>query len=118
MVFGLAHGLIFPSLNAIAVTGVQAHERGRMMAIFIGSFNLGVWGGTTALGLLATFVGYELVFVATAGIGAVATVVCARSGPLRGDPTDQGRDRIAVPRWNAHRDIADAALPKSALEQA
>jgi MFS family permease len=83
--FGLAHGLLYPSINAIAVTGVAAGERGRIMAIFTGSFNLGMWAGATSLGLTAGSIGYEMVFVLTGAIALIATCVFAFSPALRSD---------------------------------
>ena len=125
LAFGLSHGLVYPSLNAIAVTGVAAHERGRIMAIFTGSFNLGVWGGATAFGMLATFVGYEAVFICTAAIGAIATVVFASSAPLRGDDVGSTEPCEARPEWQrakpAWKDapaLGGSAMEKTALERA
>jgi MFS family permease len=125
LAFGLSHGLVYPSLNAIAVTGVAPHERGRIMAIFTGSFSLGVWGGATAFGMLAAFAGYEAVFVCTAAIGAIATVVFASSTPLRGDnipSTDACEARTnwqqAKPAWEDAPALGGSAMEKTALERA
>jgi MFS family permease len=81
--FGLAHGIFYPAVNAIAVTAVRPHERGRMMAIFTGSFSLGVWIGTTLLGVVAARAGYPSVFVAAAAGTLGAALVLARSPGLR-----------------------------------
>lgn len=91
--FGLAHGAFYPAVNAIAVTAVRPHERGRMMAIFTGSFSLGVWIGTTLLGVVAARAGYAAVFVVAAlgTLGAIA--VLASSRQLRA----AGRRRARVP---------------------
>lgn len=131
LVFGLSHGLIYPSLNAIAVSGVAAHERGRIMAIFTGSFNLGVWGGATTFGLLAAIVGYQFVFVCTAAIGVIATIACANSGPLRGDDSatektfgaatdsrESGSDRSpSKPQWADTPALGGSAMERRALER-
>jgi MFS family permease len=71
--FGLAHGLFYPAVNAIAVTAVHRHERGRMMAIFTGAFSLGLSGGVMLLGLMAEAAGYPAVF-AVAALGALIAV--------------------------------------------
>jgi len=84
MWFGLAHGMFYPSMNAIAVTAVRPEERGRILAIFTGAFSLGVWVGTTGLGVVAASSGYAAVFVVAACGAAVATIVLALSRPLRG----------------------------------
>lgn len=66
-VFGLAHGVFFPSMNALAIGHTRPAERGRLLTIFAGAFNLGAWGGAAALGPVVERAGYSAVF----GIGAV-----------------------------------------------
>lgn len=60
---GLAHGLLYPALNAIGADGVPRARRGAVMsyfsACFYGGFALWVFG----LGVLAKSYGYPLVFV-------------------------------------------------------
>jgi len=60
---GLAHGLLYPALNAIAAEGVPRARRGAVMsyfsACFYGGFAVWVYG----LGWLAKATGYELVFL-------------------------------------------------------
>lgn len=81
--FGIAHGLFYPAINAIAVTAVRAHERGRMVAVFTGAFAAGLAAGSTLLGHLAAVGGYAWVFVvAAAGVVAALAILCA-SPPLR-----------------------------------
>ncbi len=81
--FGLAHGLFYPAVNAMAVTAVAAHERGRMIAIFTGAFALGLAAGSTLLGYVAAAVGYPLVFVAAACGTLVALGILVGSPPLQ-----------------------------------
>jgi MFS family permease len=75
--FGLAHGLFYPALNAMAVIAVRPHERGRMIAIFTGAFALGLTGGSTLFGLVAAHGGYPPVFVLAAcgTLGALAILM-------------------------------------------
>ncbi len=68
--FGVAHGLFFPACNALALEGTPPHERGKVMAIFIGSFNLGFAVGPLLLGRVADGVGFPWVF-GIAGAGAL-----------------------------------------------
>ncbi len=91
--FGLAHGLFYPAVNALAVTAVRPHERGRMIAIFTGAFAAGLSVGSTALGPLAVWGGYPAVFVAAAGGTVVAFVVLVTSPALRaaGHALERGR---------------------------
>lgn len=81
--FGLAHGLFYPAVNAMAVTAVRMHERGRMIAIFTGAFALGLAGGSMLLGQVAAWGGYPLVFV-VAAVGTLAAVaILVGSSSLR-----------------------------------
>ena len=81
--FGLAHGLFYPAMNAIAITAVRPHERGRMMAVFTGSFALGLSGGSTGLGCVAAVAGYPAVFAAAATCTLTAAAVLIGSSALR-----------------------------------
>jgi MFS family permease len=84
-VFGFAHGLLFPSINAIAVSAVPDAERGRVMAIFTGAFNLG-FASTWILGRVADRYGYESIFLIAAAAGLAATTLLAVSRPLGAVP--------------------------------
>ncbi|MEA2625130.1 MAG: hypothetical protein QOD06_1175, partial [Candidatus Binatota bacterium] len=81
-IFGIAHGLFYPALNAIALASVSAHERGRVMAIFTAAFNLGV-GATVFLGVAAEHVGYAPVFHVAGAAALAAAIVVATSRELR-----------------------------------
>jgi MFS family permease len=61
-VFGGAHGLMHPSLNAMALAAAATRERGRVMALFSGAFSVGAWGGGLVFGPIAESFGYEVVF--------------------------------------------------------
>jgi MFS family permease len=100
---GLAHGLFYPALNALAVTAVAAHERGRIMAIFTGAFSGGVWVGTSGLGLVATHAGYPAVFGVAASSAALALVVLVRSPALRHAERGQLADVNAATSCSASR---------------
>jgi MFS family permease len=77
--FGLAHGLFYPAFNALAVETAGPHERGKVMAIFNGAFNLGNSGATLLLGFLAAAAGYPAVFIVAAAGVFVAVGVLIRS---------------------------------------
>lgn len=53
LTFGLAHGLAYPSMNATFVSGTPGSARGRAMALFNLSFNLGVTLSAFAAGEIA-----------------------------------------------------------------
>ncbi|MCG8587919.1 MAG: MFS transporter [Proteobacteria bacterium] len=84
--FGLAHGLFYPAFNAVAVEGTRQDERGKVMALFNGFFNLGFAAGAFALGFVAEAYGYPQVFAVTcvATLGALVLLVTAPNDPERG----------------------------------
>jgi len=91
--FGLAHGVFYPTFNALAVEGSGPHERGKVMALFNAAFNVGVAGGTFGMGLLAARAGYPAVFLAAglAGLGALAALATTpRTPPATGARGDGG----------------------------
>ncbi|MEE8581954.1 MAG: MFS transporter [Myxococcota bacterium] len=73
-IFGLAHGLFYPAFNALAVEAASDNERGKVMALFQGWFNVGFAGGAFALGFLAEAAGYRAVF-GSAGLATFAVLV-------------------------------------------
>ncbi|MGR8949685.1 MAG: MFS transporter [Gammaproteobacteria bacterium] len=68
-ILGLAHGLFFPALNAVALDRTLDNERGKGMAAYHGSFNIGFAAGSYLLGFVAMAAGYPVVF-------AIAAISC------------------------------------------
>ncbi|MEI9941697.1 MAG: MFS transporter [Pseudomonadota bacterium] len=62
---GLAHGLLYPSLNALAAEGVPRARRGAVMSYFFGCFGAGSAVWVLGMGVVAKSQGYPLVFLAT-----------------------------------------------------
>lgn len=86
LLFGFAHGLLFPALNALVLEGCGQRERGKVMALYIGSFNLGFAVGPLALGFLADSRGYPAVFVVAGAWCTMALLLflaSPESGPFR-----------------------------------
>lgn len=68
-ILGLSHGLFFPALNAVALDFTTVRERGKAMAAYHGSFNIGFAAGSYLLGYVAAATSYPTVF-------AIASVIC------------------------------------------
>jgi MFS family permease len=62
-VLGIAHGLLYPAINAIAAEGVPRARRGAVMSYFGGAFYGGFALWTFSAGLLAKHSGYPLLFL-------------------------------------------------------
>ena len=59
---GLAHGLFFPALNAVALDHAHVNERGKAMATYHGAFNVGFGAGSYLLGYVAMVTSYPTIF--------------------------------------------------------
>jgi len=79
--FGIAHGLLFPSLAALVAETSDPARRGSSLSFFNGSFNLGA-GLTLVLGgLVARATSYPVLFTLV-GVWMLASVLTL--GPFRG----------------------------------
>ncbi len=92
--FGFAHGIFYPTFNALAVEDVGENERGKAMALFNGMFNVGYALGVFGLGMLAERAGYPPVFAVGAAAAFTGLAVLAsgrsRSRPRLPAPTPRG----------------------------
>lgn len=61
--FGLGHGLLFPSLNAMAVRNEPYAVRGKITGIFTGGIDSGNFSGSLILGMIGEVSGYTTLFV-------------------------------------------------------
>jgi predicted MFS family arabinose efflux permease len=83
LVFGAAHGLLYPTLNALLLELLPAARRGLGMVLYNGAFNLGTSVGSLGWGLLAKRSGYPAVYeVAAAGALVAAGLLFVK--PKRG----------------------------------
>jgi MFS family permease len=64
--FGLAHGAFYPSLNALALEGVERGQRGSAGAWFNAAFNAGVFLVTFCFGHVVQLYGYRVAFLLVA----------------------------------------------------
>lgn len=74
---GIAHGIFFPALNAVAVEFSAENERGKAMGAYNTAFNLGFASGSYLLGHVAIMTGYPTVFVIAAATCVTACAVLA-----------------------------------------
>ncbi len=72
---GIAHGIFFPALNAVAVDFALQSERGKAMAAYNGAFNVGFAAGSYLLGYIAIATSFPTIFLLSAAICAVAFVL-------------------------------------------
>ncbi len=81
---GLAHGLFYPALNALVIEGAGDDVRGKVMAIYNGSFNVGFSLGSLGLGFVAEAAGYGWVFTLGGSASFAALLLLALTARPRG----------------------------------
>ncbi len=62
-IFGTGHGLLFPSLNAMAVRDEPYQLRGKITGIFTGGIDAGAFCGAIILGVIGEWAGYSSLFI-------------------------------------------------------
>jgi len=67
---GVAHGLLYPALNALIVENVAPTIRGAVMTTFNGAFNLGFALSALGFGTVAEAAGFRLVFLISGALTA------------------------------------------------
>jgi len=73
-VFGAAHGILYPTLNALVLARLPASRRGLGMALYNGAFNVGMTCGGFGWGLLAAHYGYTALFFTATVVALMATL--------------------------------------------
>ena len=76
-ILGIAHGVFFPALNAVAVEYTTESERGKAMGAYNAAFNIGFASGSYVLGQLAIATSFPTIFVVAAVSCATACAVLA-----------------------------------------
>ena len=74
---GVAHGMFFPAMNAVAVELARDNERGKAMAAYNAAFNFGFAAGSYLFGYIAIATGYPAIYLISAVICAAAFALLA-----------------------------------------
>jgi predicted MFS family arabinose efflux permease len=82
---GLAHGALFPVLNALTITRASVESRGTAISLMTAVLDLGGVVGTPLCGAIAELAGYRLMFasMAVAALGGVGVMASDPLGPRR-----------------------------------
>jgi MFS family permease len=83
VVFGLAQGLLYPTMNALVADWSSARNIGRTQSLFSGSYTLGIASCSFFFGSIAEHHGYAVMFLLTLGITLVGLTIF-----LLGPPED------------------------------
>lgn len=70
--FGLAQGIVYPTMNAFSVDLAEAGQLGRVQAFYNGTFNLGITAGSFVLGPVVHAFGHRTMFVYASGVALLA----------------------------------------------
>ena len=63
VICGSGHGLLYPCLNAVALRNEPQEIRGKIMGIFTGSIDSGVFLGSILFGYIGAWFGYPMLFL-------------------------------------------------------
>ena len=75
---GCGHGMIFPSLNALAVRDEPIEIRGKITGTFTGAMDGGMFAGSFLMGFIGDRFGFTPIFITTAAI----LLTCALAFPI------------------------------------
>jgi MFS family permease len=75
ILFGCAHGLYYPALNALVLDATPQPLRARAMSIFNVAFVAGATVGVFLYGVVAESAGYRAMFLAAAAMTACAATL-------------------------------------------
>jgi MFS family permease len=75
---GGAHGILFPSLAAMAIDAHHAHVRGMATSVFTGAIELGFAIGSYLQGILIAVVGYPIMFLSGTGLALLFALAVIR----------------------------------------
>jgi len=79
---GCGHGLLFPSMNAFALRGEPKGIRGKIIGIFTGGIDAGVFSGSIILGYIGEWGGFPTLYL-VAGVALFAGFMIYRLNPGR-----------------------------------
>jgi MFS family permease len=86
---GAGHGLLFPTLNTLAIRNEPQESRGKITGIFTGGIDSGAFLGALILGYIGEWGGFDLLF-ATAGtvllFGLLVLWFCPETRPTHSSP--------------------------------
>jgi MFS family permease len=81
--FGTAHGIAYPTINALLLDLLPATRRGLGMVLFNGAFGLGGSVGSFGWGVLAQHYGYPMIYVVAALCALIASGMLGAVRPAR-----------------------------------
>jgi MFS family permease len=85
VVFGLAQGLLYPTMNALVADWSSPRNIGRTQSLFSGSYTLGIASCSFFFGTLAEHHGFTIMFLVTLAITLVGLVIFL-AGPTDSAP--------------------------------
>ena len=74
MALGIAHGLLYPALNALIVENAAPAIRGAVMTVYNGAFNIGFAASVMLFGTIAELWGFRLVFLLAGSLTATGLI--------------------------------------------
>jgi len=99
--FGLAHGMLYPTMNALVADWSNPNNIGRTQSLFSGSYSLGISTCTFFFGMIIESYGYQAMFLTAMAITIVGLgVFISGPGDLAAEPASApaaSADTVTVP---------------------
>lgn len=89
LLFGVSHGLAYPAMNALFVEDAPASARGRAMALFNLSFNVGITLSAFVAGEIAERSDYSVMWWAAAAVSVLGVAALVLDRPRLSAPADR-----------------------------
>ncbi|MCI0454490.1 MAG: MFS transporter [Candidatus Dadabacteria bacterium] len=80
ILFGLSHGLLYPSVYALVIDLSPVVDRGKAFAICSVAFTVGGMLGSFIYGIVAEFLGFHIMYIAAGGVCLIGFIVFSAFG--------------------------------------
>lgn len=94
---GMGHGMLFPTLNALAIRNEPAEIRGKLTGIFTGSIDFGTFLGAIVLGYIGEWGGLTLLFAVGGSAPLLGLFVLRFSPETKYGPRKTARSEPSAP---------------------
>jgi MFS family permease len=80
ILFGLSHGLLYPSVYALVIDLSPVVDRGKAFAICSVAFTMGGMLGSFIYGIVADFFGFHIMYLAAGGVCFIGFIIFTMFG--------------------------------------
>jgi MFS family permease len=100
LLFGVAHGTVFPALMALLIHDIAPERRPRILGIANGAMSLGVTA-VFAAGVISARIGFPAMFAIAGALATLSAAGLLRTRPRQGPGPRPAKDSLEVPATSA-----------------